>query len=130
MLIDWLKLVPAIVLLLAPMALFHGGKVRYRSLPSGFESYWGRTFALGLHSIDLCRAILGAWLLVEAVTVPPDFEGPMRHAPVIIQGAVLFVGMLLQTFVCKEADAAYPPVAFAIGVVLGFLPPLVGGFAL
>src|SRR5205814_7867286 len=69
-------------------------------------------------------------LLTEAVMLPPDVEGPIRYAPVAIQGAVLFVGMLLQTFVCKEADAANPPVAFAVGVVLGFLPPLVAGFAL
>jgi hypothetical protein len=128
--IDWFKLIAASLLLLTPMALFHGRKVRYRSLPSGFESYWSRTFALGLHSIDFVRAILGAWLLVDAFTVDPEIRDGVRHIPVLIQAAVLFSGMLLQTFVCKEEDAAYPPFAYAIGVVLGFLPPLVAGFAL
>jgi hypothetical protein len=130
MLIDWLKLVPAILLLVTPIALFHGSKVRFRSLPSGFDSYWSRTFALGLHTVDFLRAILGAWLLVEAVALLPEAEGAVRFVPPAIQGGTLLVAMLLQTFVCKETDAANPPYAFALGVVAGFLPPLVAGFAL
>jgi hypothetical protein len=128
--IDWFKLIAAILVLLPPIALFHGRKVRYRSVPSGFESYWSRTFALGLHTVDLCRALLGAWLLVEALSFDPEVPGSARMMVASIQAVVLLVAMLLQTFVCKEIDAANPPFAFAIGLVLGFLPPLVAGFAL
>src|SRR5690242_19189195 len=128
--IDWLKLVPAILLLIIPLGLFHGRKVRFRSLPSGFDSYWSRVFALGSHTVDLLRAALGAWLLVEAITLSPDLKGPLRFVPPGVQAVTLVVAMILQTFVCKETDAANPPYAFALGMVLGFLPPLVAGFAL
>lgn len=135
--IDWIKFVPALLLLLTPIALFHGRGVRYRSLPASFEGYWGRTFALGLHTIDLVRAILGGSLLVQSLEPAPELLDPMnvalngpQIAVLATTAAVLLVAILLQTFVCKEEDAANPPFAFAIGVVLGFLPLAIAGSAI
>lgn len=130
MLIDWLQFGPSLLLLLTPIALFQGSRVRFRPIPSSFEGHWGRTLGLGLHTIDLGRAVLGAWLLAEALSVSPEAKGAIRHAVPATQAAVLIVGILLQTFVCKEPDAANPPFAYVTGIVLGFLPLHVGAFAL
>lgn len=136
MLIHWLTFVPALVLLLTPIGLFHGSRVQYRPIPSGFDGYWSRTIALGLHTIDLLRAVLGAWLLASALR--PSLElaeagyfalVPAQGAVLATQTAVLLVAILLQTFVCKEPDGALAPFAFGAGVVLGFLPALPGFFA-
>ena len=130
LLIDWTKFLPALVLLLTPMALFHGRRVRHRALPQDWQHYWGRTFSLGLHSIDLGRAILGAWNLADALTLKPDVSGFAQHAPLMVQVSVLIVACILQTFICREPGSAHAPFAFVSGIVLGFLPPTIAGFSL
>ena len=134
--IDWLKLAPALLLLLVPIGLFHGRHVRFRTVPANFEGYWSRTFALGLHTVDLCRAILGAWLLVQALAPAAEVQdttafalSPPQVLVLATQVGVIFVATLLQTFVCKEIDAANPPIAFVIGIIFGFFPPLIAAFA-
>jgi len=130
MLIEWPKLVAALVLLLVPVALFHGKQVVYRDVSRDWDGYWRRTFGLGLHVVDFVRAMLGAWLLAEAVTSAPAAEGAMKYSFFATQSAVFALALMLQTLVCKEEDAAHAPFAFVSGLVLGFLPPLVAGFAL
>ena len=138
MLLDWIKLLPSLVLLLVPVALFHGERVRYRAVMRDWEGYWGKTFALGLHSIDFGRAALGAWWLAESLTRAPEAQGVMRYAPLIVQTVVLTLATALQTLFCKEPDEAHAPFAFVSGLVIGFLPPLmpsltptiIAGFAL
>jgi hypothetical protein len=128
--LDWLKLIPALVLLLTPISLFHGRRVRFRAVEREWQGYWARTLGLGLHTIDLGRAALGAWLLFEAAQLDPELRGLARHAPVLMRLAVLTAAILLQTLPCREPEAANAPFAFAVGLALGALPPVVALFAL
>lgn len=130
MIIDWPRLLIALALLLVPIAVFHGERVRYRALMRDWDGYWARTFGLGLHTIDLFRALLGAWLLAEAIRRSPEAKEVMKYAAVATQGAILGLAALIQAVVCKEPETAHAPFAFVIGLILGFAPPTVAGFAL
>jgi hypothetical protein len=116
--INWLLLIPALALLLVPVAVFHGERVRYRALMRDWDGYWGRTLTLGLHSIDLLRAMLGAWLLAEAVRRAPEAQGALRYVALALQGGVLCTATLLQTVFCKEPETAHAPFAFVMGLTL------------
>lgn len=130
MLIDWSRFLPALVLLLTPIALFHGPRVRYRALPQDWRSYWVPTLRLGLHTIDLLRALLGAWYLLAALTAAPGAAGFAKHAPLAVGGGILVIATLVQALVCKESHALNAPYAFVAGLTLGFVPPAVGCFGL
>lgn len=130
MTIDWLKLAPALLLLLTPISLFHGKKIRVRPIERDWDTHWPQIAGLGLHWIDLGRAVLGAWLLLDALSLVPGTRGAMRYAPLAAQGAVLIVASCLQCFVCKERDSAHAPFMFVTGLILGFYPPTVAGFSI
>lgn len=130
MLIDWIRLLPALICLLPPIAWFHGRRVRYRALSHDWSGYWRRTLGLGLHTIDFGRAALGAWCLTTSIAALPDATGPWRHAPLLVQGAVLAVAVGLQTFVSKQPGTTHAPFAFVAGLVLGFLPLPIAALAL
>lgn len=130
MLIDWIKLVPALVLLLTPIGLFHGERVRYRDVGREWDGYWVRTLRLGLHTIDFLRAVLGAWLLAEALQKAPGVQGLMKYSEIVVHASILCLATVLQTLICKEPESANAPFAFVAGLVLGFVPPLVAVFAL
>lgn len=129
MLIVWFKLLPALLLLLPPVALFQRDHVRYRALMRDWHGHWGKTFAHGLHAVDFFRAVLGAWLLAEAITRAPNIRGVMGYASIVVQIAIISLAAGLQTMICKEADAANAPFAFVAGLVAGFVPPLAAGYA-
>jgi hypothetical protein len=127
MLIDWPKLIAALVLLWTPIALFHGKRVSYRALMRDWDGYWGRTLSLGLHTVDFARAALGAWLLLNALAAAPNAHGILRHTPLLVTAAVLLPAAAVQTLVCKEAETAHAPFAFMAGLVVGYMPPLMLG---
>lgn len=139
--IDWPYFVAALVLLLTPIGFFHGRRVHYRPL----ERQWGETHLLetlsfGLHAIDLMRATLGAWLLLTSLESVPGTRGLIRHGMLVIPAAVLCLGVMLQSLVCREPDSSHAPFSFVTGVVIAYCIPvngsfspmlaLVGGFAL
>lgn len=130
MIIDWLKLVPALLILLTPISLFHGKKIRVRPIDRDWDTHWPQITGLGLHWIDLGRAVLGAWLLLDALSLPPGTRGFMRYAPIATQGAILIFSSCVQSFVCKERDSAHAPFMFVTGLILGFYPPSVAGFSI
>lgn len=128
MIIHWFQLVPAAILLLIPIGLFHGPKVRYRAIRRAWRGYWGRMFALGLNAIDLGRAALGAWILLQAIEPATDTHLPPWGLPALQSGIVL-VAVILQMLVCKEhksLNACYP---FLIGLIFGLHPFPVASFA-
>lgn len=129
MLIDWFKLAAALLLLLPPIGLFHGEKIRYRTLERDWSGYWRHTFSLGLHWIDLGRAILGAWLLLEALALAPGARSTYRYAIPLTHGAIMGLAVTLQTFGGRDRDHAHAPFAFVTGLVFGFFPPLTAAFA-
>jgi len=130
MIIDWLTFTPALCLLLLPIGLFHGKKIRFRAISSDWDGHWSSIFTLGLHWIDLGRAALGGWLLIQALTHAPGVAGFMRYSVLGTEGAVMVIAVGLQTFICKEEDSAHAPFAFVTGLVLGVYPPIVAGFSI
>jgi hypothetical protein len=130
MLIDWFKLAATLLILLTPIGLFHGKKVRHRSLTRDWSGYWGHTFTLGLHWIDLGRAVIGGWLLLEALTLAPGARSTLRYAVPLAHGAIMALAIILQTFVCKDRDHANAPFAFVAGATLGLFSPVIAGFSI
>src|SRR4051812_40343707 len=109
--IDWLKFLPALVLLLTPVGIFHGAKIRLRPISRGWDQHWAQIVTLSLHAIDLARAALGSWLLIGSLTAAPGAHGLAIQAPIILQGVIRVLAVLLQTIVCKEPDSANAPFA-------------------
>ncbi len=131
MTIDWLKFLPAIVLLLTPGDLFNGGeKVRYRDVTRDWDGYWLRALAHGMHSIDLVRAALGTWLLLESLHGVANPRGFAKYEVLCLQGGIRILAMFIQTIVCREKDAVNAPFAFVIGLLLAGISPMVAVFAI
>jgi hypothetical protein len=128
MLINWLMLIPAALLLLAPTGAFHGNEVRYRAVSRDWSNHWRQFLAYEWHWIDFIRAAAGTWLLSTALTRAPGASGLAGQSAFLTQVGVIAFAMLLQTAVCREPDAARAPFAFIVGLVCGWLPPLIAGF--
>jgi hypothetical protein len=128
MIIDWPRFAFALLLLLLPIGLFHGKKVRFRPIARDWEGQWSSIFTLGQHWIDLGRAALGGWLLIEALELSAGQTGFMRYSVLGAEGAIMIAAVGLQTFVCREPDSANAPFAFVTGLLLGVYPPIVAGF--
>lgn len=131
MTIDWIKFIPALVLLLTPGDLFNGGsKVRYRDVTRDWESYWSRAVLHGMHSIDLVRAALGTWWLLDSLHSLPDARGFARYEVLVVQGGIRIFAVFLQTVICREKDAVNAPFTFVIGVLVAETAPMVSLFAI
>lgn len=128
MIIDWLKFAPALAFLLVPIGLFHGKKVRFRPITRDWADHWGQILTFGLHWIDLGRAIIGGWLLIEALTLATGAAGVMRYSVILIQATIVIVSVCVQTFVCKERDSAHAPFMFITGLLCGLYSPATAGF--
>jgi len=128
--IDWLKFIPALVLLLTPGTLFYPSKkVRYREVSRDWDEHWPRILAHGLHAIDLGRAALGTWLLIESLQTVPHPLGFAKYAVLFTQGSIRILAVFLQTAICKEPGHANAPFAFVLGLLLAGISPLVAVFA-
>jgi hypothetical protein len=130
MTIDWLKLFAALALLLPPVGWFHGRGVHHRDLSRDWDGYWKATLKLWTHAFDLVRALLGAWLLLEALNRAPGAQGFIKYGHWAVRGIILCVAVTLQTVICRERDAMNAPFAFVIGLVVSLLPPLVAAVGL
>lgn len=130
MIIDWATFLPALVLLLTPVRLFHGKKTGFREVSRDWDQHWLLILKHEMHVIDLGRAALGTWLLIESLHAVPGAHGSARYAPVLTQGAIRIFAVLLQTVICRHPESLNAPFAFVTGLVLGAVSPLVGGFAL
>jgi len=130
MIIDWLKFAPALFLLLPPSRVFHGKKIRFRPISHDWTDHWSQILNLRLHWIDLGRAALGGWLLVESLALSPGAAGFMRYSVPVTLGAVMIVAVTLQTLVCKQPDSANAPFMFVTGLLIGVYPPTIVAFAI
>ncbi|MBI3884976.1 MAG: hypothetical protein HY302_04515 [Opitutae bacterium] len=130
MIVHWTLFLPALALLLVPIALFHGPKVRYRGIAHDWRDIWKQTFALGLHTVDFCRATLGAWWLLESLQKGAHATGAMRFAVPATGAAVLLSATLLQTTFRAKPDSVHAPFVFLGGLVFGFYPPAIAAYAL
>lgn len=123
--IDWPKFLPALLLLLLPIGLFHGKRTQVRPITRDWHGEWGQIFKHVLHWADLARAIGGAWLLNHSLTGTTDALGISRYAVPLTIWTVLISAVALQTFVCKEPDSSLAPFTFIIGLAFGYFPPLI-----
>ncbi len=130
MTIDWLKFLPALVLLLTPGDLFNGGKIRFRDVTRDWDGYWLRALSHGLHTIDLARAALGTWLLLDALHGAVNPHGFAKYEVLLWQGGIRIFAVLFQTVVCREEHAVNAPFTFVIGLLLGGISPVVSLFAI
>lgn len=128
--VDWPRLLLALALLLTPVGLLHGRQVHYRPVSRDWDGHWLRTLLLWTHAFDLLRAAAGGWLLMGAFHQNADAVGLWRFSVLSSRIAILSVATVLQALVCREPEAAHAPFAFAAGLVVGTLPPLVAGFSL
>ena len=126
---NWLFFISALVLLLTPMGVFHGAKVRYRSIQQDWDEHWRQMLTLGQHSIDLARSALGGWLLVQSLALTVGSKIPWWE-PLAIQACIVLVAVALQTRICKEERALNAPFAFLSGLVFGLYAPHIAGFSL
>jgi hypothetical protein len=131
LLIDWIKFIPALVLLLTPGSLFYGPqKVRYRDISRDWDTHWLRVLTHGLHAIDLARAALGTWLLLDSLQTVPDARGFAKYAALFTQGGIRIFAVWVQTVACRHPDSCNAPFAFVTGLLLAGISPLVAVFAL
>ena len=130
MTIDWIKFVPALLLLLTPGDLFNGGKVRYREVSRDWDGFWSRALVHGLHTIDLVRAALGIWLLMESVQSATNPTGTARYQLLLLEGGLPIFAVLLQTIICREPESANAPFTFITGLLLGGSSPIPALFAI
>ena len=128
MIINWPSFLAALALLLVPITLFHGEKVRFRGIAHEWRNIWPRFFALGLHSIDLCRAALGGWLLVTSLTRNHP-TGLAKYAIPATLAAVLFTAVFLQTVFRAKRDTAHACFPFVIGLIFGLYAPAIAAYA-
>ena len=129
MIVHWATFLPALALLLIPITLFHGPKVRYRGISHDWRNIWPQAFGLGLHAIDFCRAILGAWLLLESLT-KGHATGFMRYGMPITFAAVLLTAVISQMTFRAKLDTMHAPFAFIAGLVFGFYPTEIAAYTL
>ncbi len=127
--ISWLHLIPALALLLVPIAWFNTG-VRHRAIHSEWRGYWKRFFTLPQHYVDLLRAAGGVFLLAHAVAPLPGAKGIWLFVPFLAVSAITLIAVALQALVCRERDSVHASFAFLIGLTLGFMPPLTAGATL
>lgn len=128
--IDGLSLAGAAVLLLPPAAAFQGRRVRH--LPAGrdWDGHWRWILAVRWHWLDLLRGALGAWLLQRAIPADAAAAGWARFLPFIVQAAVLWPGVLLQTVVCRDPALVHAPFTWVVGVVAVLFFPTTAALAL
>lgn len=130
MTVNWLLLLPAVVLLWTPIALLQGKWARHRVVDLGWHGYWPRTLFFGLHWFDLVRATVGAGLLTAGTAVELTPTGIASLPPLLLRAGVLLGGALLQCHGQREQKSIHAPFAYIAGLTLGSLFPTVAVFSL
>jgi len=129
-LVDWPRFIAATILLLTPIGLFHGRRVRYRAISRDWDHHWPQVLQLGLHTIDFLRAALGTWLLLASLTVAPKAHGLAAFAPLLVSTAIRVLAVWLQAIVCREPEAIQAPFLFVAASLLAGTAPLPATIAL
>jgi hypothetical protein len=117
-----ITLVFALLLLWAPLWVLRAKAARL----TGFEQRnWpgGRNAALAF--ADTLRASVGSWLLWQSVPELPRVVYPVGAQEPLVFGAVLMIGLVVQTLVWRDEDFVFAPVTYALGVVCFVAHPVV-----
>jgi hypothetical protein len=130
--INWIFVVASVVLLWFPGPFPATLKNVLRRNPAArWPAHLRGLAALKTNWIDLTRAALGAFLLAHAVTWneqnPPDHD-TLRWI-VVAQGAVLAIGLIVQTIRWVQGVVMVAPLFYLSGLVLAFTDPFIGAVA-
>ena len=102
LIIDWWKFIPALILLLTPIRLFHGSRVHFREIDRDWDRHWPQILSLWQHYFDFIRAALGTWLLLAALQDVPQARGLAHYAVLLTQGSIRIFAVILQTVRIKH----------------------------
>ena len=131
LIIEWLKFFPALVLLFTPLGLFYSSKkTGYRNISDDGDVHWLRVLTHGGHAIDLVRAALGTWLVLDSLHQVPSPHGLAKYAALLTQGFIYILAVWVQTGSCRRPDSINAPFAFVTGLLLAGISPFVALFAL
>lgn len=83
----------------------------------------GRILALGM--LDAARALLGVWLVVQAISTMPEVEALGRWRDAVYIATVIAVGLAVQAFAWRDEDYLLAPVPYALGAAAVVAYPLV-----
>jgi hypothetical protein len=130
--INWIFVVASVVLLWCPGPFPATLKNVLRRNPAArWPAHLRGLAALKTNWIDFTRAAVGAFLLAHAITWnvqnPPDRD--TLRIVVVSQGAVLAIGLLVQTIRWVQGVVMVAPLFYLSGVVLAFADPFIGGVA-
>jgi hypothetical protein len=114
MTIDWIALLPAILLLWFPTPI--GRRIRWQlhDVRHWFPSNFANTMSTWINWVDLLRALVGAWVVMHTAVRP----GPQGNGAVVLQGSVLGIGVLMQTVRYWKGVVFVSPLFFLSGVTL------------
>jgi len=130
--LEYLLLPVGIVLLVVPTAVYCGAKMRgrldrpARRRDEGVSSL-ARTW---VNWIDFLRGAAGTWLVQKPLQDSISSQDELATTFLVVQVAVLFVGVLAQTLWLHRPIRVIGPLFFVTGLTLALSGPLTGGFAL
>lgn len=129
---EYILLPIGIALLVVPTALICGSKMRERLDQPARRRNEGLSslFRSGINWIDLVRGGAGAWMVQKPFQDTISSQDELATTFLVVQGAVLFVGILAQTLWLRRPARVIGPVFFMTGLTLAVSGPLIGGFAL
>lgn len=130
MTIDWVNLATAVVLLWFPMLLPRElfSRLDVRPQPPTIRPSW--VLRRWLNWIDMVRAALGSWILVDLTFVVLEGKAGKPRVAFAIVGAVLLVGVLAQALRYRTKLHSVLPVCYVTGLVAGGLPLDMSAFAI
>ena len=127
--LDWARFLPVAFLLLFPLPLLFARKTQYRALDENWAHYTAKGFTFPWHWLDVVRAFVGTWLLLQVLAInPPEYIAPKLIYGVF--GLVLVLAVTLQTVVCRSRGSFHAPFGFVIGVLIAVLSPIAAGLTL
>jgi hypothetical protein len=130
--INWLPFLISVLLLWLPITVLFGKTVQYRELESAWGRFAPKAATLPWHWIDALRAAAAAFFLCEAVGFSRAIaeSEPSNLEASLVVAAVLAVGVILQTVVCRADNGFHTPFAYVFGVCAVLFPPAPAALAL
>ena len=130
--IDWLPFLTSVLLLWLPVTLVFGKGVQYRELDSAWHHFFAPAIFLPWHWIDGVRIGAATFFLCDAVGFSRSLAvDELTHGGAAsVVAAVLAVGVILQTVVCRAEGSFHVPFTFVFGAVAVLFPPAVAALAL
>jgi hypothetical protein len=126
--IDWILLMPGLLILFYPLDTWLHGIVRfhdYEHLRNGGgrrgTPWWRQQWVW----MDPLRAFAGGWLLRNSWTIEPPLPGLWSHLPLMATGVVMGLALIAQMHTRRDGESMIAPVGYVAGLLFVVLPPQV-----